>query len=313
MKRSLAFLTLLGGPLFSQELKQQAEMKQMANQATAGFTTMSSLAHPVLSAPYSATVIHESVQTLADGNRIVQKTTGTTARDSQGRTRNDASLPMVGGLAPSGGPHLTFISDPVAQTSYTLNMDEKTAHSMPGRAMAFSASSAGAGTIGSGPTWVADGPPPPPAAVGSIQAGAAGPVTIRLDTDKEQAEAAATLTMSLDRPKIELDKEQGGTRTEDLGTQVVEGVTAQGVRTTRTISAGEIGNEKPIEIVTEVWTSLDLKTVILSKRSDPRFGEQTFRLTNIVRAEPDPALFTVPADFKVDKAGQNVFFYRRDK
>ena len=76
------------------------------------------------------------------------------------------------------------------------------------------------------------------------------------------------------------------------------------VRTTRTISAGEIGNEKPIEIVTEVWTSPDLKTIVMSKRSDPRSGEQTFRLTNISRAEPDPALFTVPADFKTIEAGK---------
>jgi hypothetical protein len=44
--------------------------------------------------------------------------------------------------------------------------------------------------------------------------------------------------------------------------------------------------------------SPELKTVVMSKRSDPRMGEQTFQLTNIVRAEPDPSLFTVPTDFK---------------
>ena len=66
------------------------------------------------------------------------------------------------------------------------------------------------------------------------------------------------------------------------------------MRTTHTIPAGEIGNEKPIVIVTEVWTSPDLKTVVYSKRSDPRMGEQIFKLTNITRAEPDASLFTVP-------------------
>jgi len=293
MKRSLAFLTLLGSPLFCQETKQLQEIKQLTNQGAGGMATITSDVHPVLGAPYAATVIHESVQTLADGNRIVQKTTGTTARDSQGRTRNDASLPMVGGLAPSGGPHLTFISDPVAQTSYTLNMEEKTAHSMPDKGLTITSSTMG---ISSKPTWIAAtsvAPPPPP--MGAVQAGA----------------AAGTFSMSLDSQKIELDKEQSEARTEDLGTQVIEGVSAQGVRTTRTIPAGQIGNDKPIEIVTEVWTSPDLKTVVLSKRNDPRFGEQTFRLTNIVRGEPDPALFTVPADFKVDQGGQNVFFYQR--
>jgi hypothetical protein len=48
-----------------------------------------------------------------------------------------------------------------------------------------------------------------------------------------------------------------------------------------------------------VWISPELKTVVMSKRSDPRIGEQTFRLTNITRAEPDPSLFSVPSDFKV--------------
>ena len=79
----------------------------------------------------------------------------------------------------------------------------------------------------------------------------------------------------------------------------MEGVQVTGVRTTRTIPVGEIGNDRPISIVTEVWTSPDLKTIVYSKRSDPRMGEQTFQLTNIVRSEPDASLFTVPPDFKI--------------
>jgi hypothetical protein len=89
----------------------------------------------------------------------------------------------------------------------------------------------------------------------------------------------------------------------------MEGLLVTGTRTTRTIPAGEIGNEKPISILTEVWTSPDLKTIVYSKRSDPRMGEQTFKLANIVRAEPDASLFTVPADFKLTDGPQN-FIYR---
>jgi hypothetical protein len=84
------------------------------------------------------------------------------------------------------------------------------------------------------------------------------------------------------------------------------------VRTTRTIPAGEIGNEKPISIVNEVWTSPDLKTIVYSKRSDPRMGEQTFKLTNIVLAEPAASLFTVPPDFKLADGPQN-FIYRTNR
>src|ERR1700692_3990464 len=86
---------------------------------------------PVVGAPYSATVTNESVQTLADGNRIVQNSTGTIARDSQGRTRQDTMLPPIGNLSAANAPHLIFIHDPVAQTSYTLNLTDKTAQKMP--------------------------------------------------------------------------------------------------------------------------------------------------------------------------------------
>lgn len=82
------------------------------------------------------------------------------------------------------------------------------------------------------------------------------------------------------------------------------------MRTTRTIPAGQVGNDKPISIVTEVWTSPDLKTVVYSKRTDPRMGEQTFQLTNIVRAEPDRSLFAVPADFKMIDGPQPIVFHR---
>jgi len=107
--------------------------------------------------------------------------------------------------------------------------------------------------------------------------------------------------------------EQSEARTENLGTQTMQGVSVEGVRTTRTIAAGEIGNDRPIDIVTEVWTSPELKTIVYSKRSDPRVGEQTFQLTNVMRSEPDASLFAVPADFKLmdgpDTKG-NVIFYR---
>ena len=90
---------------------------------------------------------------------------------------------------------------------------------------------------------------------------------------------------------------------ESLGTQVMEGVQVEGVRITETIPAGTIGNDRPIEIVNERWTSPELQTVIMSKHSDPRVGDVTYTLTNLSRAEPDPALFTVPADYSVREEG----------
>ncbi len=89
---------------------------------------------------------------------------------------------------------------------------------------------------------------------------------------------------------------------EDLGSQEMEGVVAQGTRTTITIPAGQIGNERPLQITNEVWFSPDLKIVILSKRNDPRFGETVYRLTAINRAEPDPSSFQVPAGYSLDSS-----------
>ena len=86
---------------------------------------------------------------------------------------------------------------------------------------------------------------------------------------------------------------------EDLGTQTIAGASAQGTRFTRTIPAGQIGNEKPITIVHESWYSNDLQIMVMSKRSDPRFGETTYTLTNVQRHEPDASLFTVPPDYTV--------------
>jgi hypothetical protein len=94
-------------------------------------------------------------------------------------------------------------------------------------------------------------------------------------------------------------------KTESLGSKTVEGVTAEGTRTTMTIPAGQVGNEQPMQTVVETWYSADLQTVVLSKRSDPRNGETVTRYTNISRTEPAHSLFEVPADYKVsDSAGR---------
>lgn len=86
----------------------------------------------VKDAPFSAVVVRESVQQLADGNRIDRKSTGTFARDSQGRTRREMTLENIGPWAAAGkAAHLVFINDPVAAKIYTLDQNKKTAYEMP--------------------------------------------------------------------------------------------------------------------------------------------------------------------------------------
>ena len=51
---------------------------------------------PVKGAPYSAQAVTETTQTLADGNRIVQKSTAMVYRDSLGRERREETLRGIG-------------------------------------------------------------------------------------------------------------------------------------------------------------------------------------------------------------------------
>ena len=94
----------------------------------------------------------------------------------------------------------------------------------------------------------------------------------------------------------------GTLKKEDLGAQTINGLSAQGTRYSRTIPAGKIGNAHPITIVNERWYSSDLQVVVKSVRSDPRFGQTTYTLTNIQRTEPAASLFAVPSDYTVKQA-----------
>jgi hypothetical protein len=93
-------------------------------------------------------------------------------------------------------------------------------------------------------------------------------------------------------------------KTESLGTKSFDGVMAEGRRTTMTIPAGKMGNEQPIQIVTETWYSSDLQAVLYQKRTDPRNGETVTRFANISRAEPSRTLFDAPPDFKVTESAR---------
>jgi hypothetical protein len=285
MKRALLLVLAAASCAFAQEKGNVIYQTT----GTAGIVTSGGFdggSGPVLGAPYSASTSNESIQTLADGNRLVQTSTGTTARDSQGRTRQETVLPAIGNLSAANAPHLIFIHDPVAQTSYTLNLTEKTAQKIPALPPLT------AGVVGATVSMrVVEGnqvPLPPPDAMATTMAGSPTPGVF----------LAKRLTAS----------DQDRVNTEDLGSQTMEGVLVNGVRTTVTIPAGQIGNDLPITVVTEVWTSPDLKTVVYSKRSDPRMGDQTFRLTNIVRTEPNASLFTVPTDFKIVDGPQPIFY-----
>jgi len=95
----------------------------------------------------------------------------------------------------------------------------------------------------------------------------------------------------------------GSLEKKDLEPQTIAGVSAQGMRITRTIPARQIGNDNPIQVVVERWYSPDLQIVVQSTRTDPRFGTTKYTVTILNRAEPDATLFKVPSDYTVTQGG----------
>jgi hypothetical protein len=94
-------------------------------------------------------------------------------------------------------------------------------------------------------------------------------------------------------------------RTEKLGTQSINGILAEGTRTTITYPIGSVGNDKPIETVNETWTSPDLRIAIRATTTDPRMGTRTTEVISLDRADPDPSLFQPPADYEIRDQGSN--------
>ncbi len=237
--------------------------------------------------PYSADAVTETVQTLANGNHIVHKLTAQMARDSQGRTRREQNLDAMGPWASAGeAVKLIMINDPVAGVTYHLEPKTNTAVkiSMP------PSSDAETGAVG----------PDGERAMVKLKT-----MTRVMTAGSAIAGAEAGVMGGMIGPpgtvsaSIVQMKEPGEVKSESLGQQTIEGVSATGTRTTRTIQAGAIGNEQPIEIVSETWYSPELQTVVMSKHDDPQIGETTYRLTNIQRIEPPQSLFEVPANYTV--------------
>jgi hypothetical protein len=301
MKRAATIVLLCASGLSAQEIRQEVQVRRavpagdviMAAPVAAAGGTVGFIAHEgfspgqaVKGAPYSADAVTETVQTLADGNRITRRNTSSLARDSEGRTRRENRLSLIGPWGVEGEPPtMITIHDPVAKTHYMLNSRDKTAHKM-------------------------NLPAVPPGRAALATPG----VRVMRHEISAVAGAAPAPFPPQDLFEIKIREPLGEGRKpeqQSLGTQVIEGVKAEGARTVMRIGAGEIGNERPIEVISERWYSPELQTVVMSKHSDPRFGETTYKLTRIDRREPPPSLFQVPPDYKiVEGPGKAEFIHR---
>jgi hypothetical protein len=219
----------------------------------------------VQGAPFSAEVIDESEQFLADGNRIHRETHGRIFRDSQGRTRTENK---IGGMGGSSGITLVHIADPVEHTFISLNVAQKTA--IVHHYANFTA-----------PQRETQRTP----RANSAPAGSGGGLIAGLPASTGNGH------------KIQNSQE-------DLGTSDIEGFSVRGTRNVFVIPAGTVGNDKPMTNTNERWYSEDLKTELLTKSERPQSGKHIHKLVNIRTGDPDPLLFQVPPDYTVKEETQ---------
>jgi len=231
-------------------------------------------------APYSAEFVNDSIQVLADGNRIVHHSTGRVYRDSEGRVRREEDRP--------NGPPGISITDPVAGLSYSLDPQTRIAMKTP----AF------AGSIIMNKLDVLKTMIEPQKAEGA-----------RIETRTVEPGAVVTgdgaTTVEFNGGQFTVRRRGDAEKhnEESLPSKVIEGILSDGKRTTTTIAAGTIGNDRDIVVTAEEWTSPELHVLVLTEHKDPRSGDSSYRLTNIVRNEPAASLFEVPADYRIRETG----------
>jgi hypothetical protein len=233
--------------------------------------------------PYSADTSTETVQTLADGNRIVHRTVSKFYRDSDGRTRREQTFGNVDPEHPSPHEVKVFVDDPVTGTAFVLDPGSKSADKVR-RTRKFlderngedSETRIGFSSVN-----------------GEEVGGQDTPGRMMIKFRDEHSGNPNALATPMPDEKRDVVKEE-------LGTRNIEGVDCTGTRQTITIPVGTVGNEKPISIVTETWFAPAIAAVVESTTDDPRYGKTTYQLTNVQLSEPARSLFEPPADFKVN-------------
>lgn len=299
MQRRFFGIALLGGAALAQQQTITIERKI----ATAGAKEpavffMSTRSDTLKGSPYSADRTTETIQVLADGNKITHSNKSSFARDGEGRTRLDSQIQHFGPVgAAKEAATSTFINDPVAKASYTLDSQNKIAYKSVWGEMGVVTSDAGpvkwktrsnaAGEIVTEDVMIERHATAVHVAGAPAHAGAAGAFT--------------TAVPAMPMAGIRIARNSGSDAPpEDLGEKNFDGVIAKGTKHVMKIAAGAIGNERELEVVTETWFSEQLKEPVYTRHSDPRFGETITRMTNIKLGEPPASLFDVPADYKVE-------------
>lgn len=315
--RKMAFVCALGAGTLAAQQDVIAVAGAPPQEATVAFLAVESgMVRPagvVKNAPYTAEAESEFTQVLADGTRIQRKSSSKLARDSQGRTRSEHRNPGVGPMNLEIAP-LVMIHDPVANETIALNEREKTARRMklpelreakPGDVVIERSLEAGvshSASAGSGAGVVTER---------RVEIRRAAPGEPEAGTF--EAELPPLPPMASAGNVVFYHSNQKGGKRESLGKQTISGLVCEGTRVTAEIPAGQIGNDRAIQIVTEEWYSPELQTMVMTRTQDPMHGETLYRLVNVKRGEPDKSLFEVPPGYTVKRDSAPMMIRKLDR
>lgn len=283
-------------------------------------------AQPAPGKPMFAEFVTEHHQSFTDGNQISRATHSSIYRDAQGRIRRESQLSVPG--LPTGVGASTFITivDHKVGFGYVLDPQEMVAHryELNGPAPSYVArlSAQGSGSALFSTSNQSGGSTPPssqtsaPAAASSESRWRLHGFVHRSRSSNDSAVStetpgggsansgflasntsiASAPTMRIDQPFLAAPNP---VRTENLGEQMILGFRATGTRVITTLPAGQIGNDRPIDIVSEQWFSPELEVVMRSLHRDPWAGEFTTTVVRISRGDQSATLFEIPERYKV--------------
>ncbi len=246
-------------------------------------------------AAYSADSTTETTQVLQDGNRIKNTNRSKFARDTEGRTRRESTIQMLGPIGKTEEPVVSvFINDPVAKVHYTLDSRAKVAlKSKSGGSVNFQFKT----QLDQRVRQEIDQRVRQEIVMERkmVQGNTQDVIVEHKILGPEKHSATVNLSHTIEA------NAGGNVKREDLGRRMIEGLNAKGTKMTMTIPAGDVGNERPIEIVTETWFSEEINAMVLTKHNDPRMGETVTRLENIKLGAPPKSLFEPPVDYKIEE------------
>ncbi|HEY2467223.1 MAG TPA: hypothetical protein VGI45_05170 [Terracidiphilus sp.] len=264
----VSLFCLLATPSFGQMVGVVESSSARLGVTAPGCSADAQAVSPVRTQPYTAELKTTMVQLLANGVSIRHESTEVRALDSQGRIFDSRTEAPIS----ADQPAFTWasVNDPVENSQAHWDSQTRTARviKLPPESQRH-----GCWATDSGNMRMNYGPEAP------------------ADIEAVRRQMKAMVPVPVSKPPQQKD--------EDLGTITIEGVEAQGHRTTTVVPAGQIGNDKDLVTVSEIWYAPSIGSEVRTATDDPRSGRGAMELTHLDLSEPPLATFQPPEGYEV--------------